>query len=74
MQPHQTQTPTKKEKNPRGSGRKLLYGEKTETVGIVVPKSRIKEFFEYCNKIKQKWIEEYNSRPGNNSNSNNQNC
>jgi len=37
-----------------GAGRKLIYGEPTIQIGFKVPKSKSKEFKEFCkNKLKE---------------------
>lgn len=41
-----------------GGGRKLLYGEKTMMVGVVIPISKEKDFWNHIDTIKRQWLNE----------------
>lgn len=51
------QTEEKKPVKKRGH-RRLLYGEKTMTVGVVIPLSKQKDFWNHVDTIKRQWLNE----------------
>jgi hypothetical protein len=58
MEATQTANPPIKKTWKRSGGRKLKYGEKTMMVGVVIPISKEKNFWETVNELKRQWLSE----------------